>query len=91
MIKTILSKIPKVNACTLWPDKFGNYDLTAACLAHDEDYVNRVGWLNANKMLRKRVSKAMNPVMGWIMWTGVSSPVGLILYGLSSGVEGIGD
>lgn len=95
MIRNIsreISKVmPKVDFCTMWPDKWKNYDLSAACAAHDEDYKNQVGWAEANKNLRKRITKSSNPLMGWIMWLGVSSPVGYILYSTYSDVNGEGD
>ena len=60
-----------LNACTLWPDKFGSYDLSAACALHDEDYEEQRGFILSNIRLGKNVG-------GWL---GVLMVVGTTLLG----------
>jgi len=42
-----------MNACTLWPDRWWDYDLSGCCLMHDEAFDNKTGFLAANKNLRE--------------------------------------
>ena len=67
----------KVNACTLWPDRWGSYDLSAACALHDEDYESQSGFWSSNLRLYKNVRNAspryvVGHVMGAFMFMGVT-------------------
>jgi hypothetical protein len=44
-----------MNICTLWPDKFLTYDLSAHCALHDEDYEYQRGFLASNIRLGRNV------------------------------------
>lgn len=44
-----------MNACTAWPDRWGSYDLSAACALHNEDYAEQRGFLSSNAKLEKNV------------------------------------
>lgn len=61
-----------MNACTLFPDRFGSYDLTAACLLHDEDYATHQGFIASNFRLFVNATKASNMFVGLVMLAGTS-------------------
>ena len=61
-----------MNTCSFWPDRWGSYDLTAACMVHDEDYENQTGFVAANNRLRINATNACTPFMGWVMWIGTT-------------------
>ena len=58
-----------MDTCTLWPDKWGSYDLSAACLLHDEDYAGQIGFVLANVRLYLNVSE-INKVLAVVMLVG---------------------
>jgi hypothetical protein len=49
-------------------------------MIHDEDFDNQVGFFLANRTLRENIKSMGMPTMAWVMWIGVSSPVGLFFY-----------
>ena len=58
--------------CSMWPDRWRNYDYSACCQQHDEDYANpKVGRLEADNKLFKCVKKSSNVFMATTMWVGV--------------------
>lgn len=60
-----------MNACTLWPDRWGSYDLTAACLAHDEDYAAQAGFWASNWRLFGNVRQT-SLILALVMLAGTT-------------------
>ena len=57
-----------MDTCTLWPDKWGSYDLSAACLLHDEDYAEQTGFVRANVRLYLNVSEINETLAGVMLY-----------------------
>jgi len=61
-----------MSVCTLWPDRWGSYDLTAACQVHDDDYATQAGFITSNVRLYHNASNAFHPAMGTVMLIGTT-------------------
>ena len=58
--------------CTMWPDKWKNYDLSACCHKHDDDYENvKISRLRADIDLFVCIKKNSTLIMACIMFMGV--------------------
>lgn len=60
------------NWCTLWPDRWINYDYSACCKIHDEDYANPgISRWDADLALCQCVAKHANTTMAVVMFLGL--------------------
>ena len=80
-----MPNLKRPNVCTFWPDRWGSYDISAACQLHDEDYANQVGFLHSNWKLFERIKRDGHPVLASAMLAGTTL-AGWIFY-LIAGVK----
>ena len=60
------------NWCTMWPDRWINYDYSVCCMIHDEDYADpSVSRWEADVRLLVCVEKNANSLMAVTMFLGV--------------------
>ncbi len=60
------------NWCTLWPDRWINYDYSVCCKIHDEEYADEtISRFEADVNLLNCVNKHANSVMAVTMFVGL--------------------
>jgi len=76
----ITQEVEGKDYCTLWPERIGKVVLSDCCYQHDMDYWNpKKSFYEANKALYDCV-KPRSVLIASLMFLGVSSPVGYIIY-----------